>query len=440
MDNIYDVVIIGSGLAGLCAGITSAENGAETLIIEKLDITGGTSRYSFGEYAACCSSYQKKCNIIDDYETFKNDILSCGGYTNNTKLVDILVKNSSSAFTKLIKWGAEYNKVPFKADGHSIERCHQPVYNLYTNVIMPLTSYYQNLHNTHIITNSNVDSIVFEHNRAVAVKCSDKVYKARKGIIFAAGGFAADVSFLGEKYIKYKNIPTSVSNGADSKTLEMLISMNAKVCDLEYLRFGSSVAYNDIEKGILINRDTSKRFVSETAGRNDLMETIINTCSSWPVLIGDSKIFANMVNEKKFDVAFSKGEIMQFSSLKELSDFYNLDFNILTETINNYNTYVLKRFDEEFNKKFTDNNALTIEKAPYYTNILFPLLTYTQGGVVIDEETHLLDNNGNVMGGLYACGEFTGGVHGKARLTCCSTTECAVFGIIAGENAASGND
>ena len=36
MNNNYDVIVIGSGLAGLCAGITSAENGAKTLIVEKL--------------------------------------------------------------------------------------------------------------------------------------------------------------------------------------------------------------------------------------------------------------------------------------------------------------------------------------------------------------------------------------------------------------------
>lgn len=439
MDNNYDVIVIGSGLAGLCAGITAAESSAKTLIIEKLDITGGTSRYSFGEYAACCSAFQKKQNIEDEYDIFKNDILSCGGYINNINLVDILVKNSASAFNKLIKWGAEYNKIPFKADGHSVRRCHQPVYNLYTNVITPLTSYYKSLNNTYLITNSNVDSIIFENERAAAVKSGENIYKASHGIIFAAGGFAADVSFLGDKYINYKNIPTSVSSGADSKTLEMLISYNAAVRDLEYLRFGSSVAYNDIEKGILINRDTSKRFISETSSRKELMETIINQCSSWPVLIGDSKIFTDMANEKKFDVAFSKGEIMQFSSLKELSDFYNLDINLLSETINNYNNFVLNRKDEEFNKIFNDNNALTIDTPPFYTNILFPLLTYTQGGVVINEHAQILDNNGNIMHGLYACGEFTGGVYGKTRLTCCSTTECAVFGIIAGTNAASFN-
>lgn len=439
MENIFDVIVIGSGLAGLCAGITSAENGADTLIIEKLDITGGTSRYSFGEYAACCSNYQKKSNINDDYDLFKKDILSCGGYINNAKLVDILVKNSSSAFNKLIKWGAEYNKTPFKADGHSVERCHQPVYNLYNNVIIPLTSYYTNFSNAYMITGCNVDNIIFENNKATAVNCADKIYKAKKGIIFAAGGFAADVSFLGDKFVKYKNIPTSVSSGADSKTLEMLINYNAAVCDLEYLRFGSSIAYNDIEKGILINKDTSKRFVSETTDRKDLMETIINTCSSWPILLGDSKIFSHMANEKKFDVAFSQGEIMQFSSLDELAEFYNLDINILTDTITKYNNYVLSGKDKEFNKTFNDNNALTIDTAPYYTNILFPLLTYTQGGVIINEKAQIIDNNGNIMAGLFACGEFVGGVHGKTRLTCCSTTECAVFGIIAGMNASSGN-
>lgn len=58
------------------------------------------------------------------------------------------------------------------------------------------------------------------------------------------------------------------------------------------------------------------------------------------------------------------------------------------------------------------------------------------GGVQINSKAQLLDLNGMVVPGIYAAGEVTGGVHGAVRLGSNATTDCLVFGRIAGANAA----
>ena len=58
------------------------------------------------------------------------------------------------------------------------------------------------------------------------------------------------------------------------------------------------------------------------------------------------------------------------------------------------------------------------------------------GGLLIDTETHVLDTNGNVIAGLFAAGEITGGVHGANRLGGNAVADFVVFGRIAGESAA----
>jgi succinate dehydrogenase/fumarate reductase flavoprotein subunit len=60
------------------------------------------------------------------------------------------------------------------------------------------------------------------------------------------------------------------------------------------------------------------------------------------------------------------------------------------------------------------------------------------GGLQIDPKAQVLDLNGQPIKGLYAAGEITGGVHGAVRLGSNATTDCIVFGRIAGQNAAKG--
>ena len=58
------------------------------------------------------------------------------------------------------------------------------------------------------------------------------------------------------------------------------------------------------------------------------------------------------------------------------------------------------------------------------------------GGVEINAETQAIDTDGNVIPGLYAAGEVTGGIHAGNRLGGNAIADVIVFGRIAGENAA----
>jgi fumarate reductase flavoprotein subunit len=58
------------------------------------------------------------------------------------------------------------------------------------------------------------------------------------------------------------------------------------------------------------------------------------------------------------------------------------------------------------------------------------------GGIEINKKAQVLDKNGNIIKGLYAAGEVTGGIHGSNRLGGNAIPDTVVFGKIAGENAA----
>ena len=62
-DETFDVVVVGSGVAGTVAAIAAAEKGAKVLMIEKLNRTGGTSRFSGLNFACVGSPEQKKRGV-----------------------------------------------------------------------------------------------------------------------------------------------------------------------------------------------------------------------------------------------------------------------------------------------------------------------------------------------------------------------------------------
>ena len=58
------------------------------------------------------------------------------------------------------------------------------------------------------------------------------------------------------------------------------------------------------------------------------------------------------------------------------------------------------------------------------------------GGIKINTDAEVINTDGNVINGLYAAGEVTGGIHGSNRIGGNALTDCVVFGRIAGANAA----
>ena len=71
-----------------------------------------------------------------------------------------------------------------------------------------------------------------------------------------------------------------------------------------------------------------------------------------------------------------------------------------------------------------------------YVGRVTPAVHFTMGGVLINENSEVLDAEGRPIKGLWAAGEVTGGIHGENRLGGSSLLECVVFGRIAGDQVA----
>jgi len=102
----------------------------------------------------------------------------------------------------------------------------------------------------------------------------------------------------------------------------------------------------------------------------------------------------------------------------------------LEATVARYNGFVDAGKDDDFGKP---KPLHKIAKPPFYAGWATPVVHDTRAGLRINARGQVVDLNGEVIAGLYSCGESAGGfsMHGLARATC--------QGFIAGRNAAAEN-
>jgi len=127
-NEITDVVVIGSGFAGLAAAIEAHNAGASVIILEKMSAPGGNSIISDGGIAAAGTAMQKKAGIEDSSELMYHDMLKAGLGLNHPELVRQVTEKSNEVFQWSIDYlGVEYLDRVDMFGGHSVPRCYTAI-------------------------------------------------------------------------------------------------------------------------------------------------------------------------------------------------------------------------------------------------------------------------------------------------------------------------
>lgn len=129
-----------------------------------------------------------------------------------------------------------------------------------------------------------------------------------------------------------------------------------------------------------------------------------------------------------------KGNMFVADTLEELAEKTGMDPDNLVAAVEEYNKNVEEGAISDSLGRTTFVNK--IENGPFIAVPRKPSAHHTMGGVEINTDTQVLNTEGNVIAGLYAAGEVTGGIHGGNRLGGNAIVDTVVFGKTAGENAA----
>ena len=463
-DEITDVVVIGSGFAGLAAAIEACNAGASIIILEKMHAPGGNSIISDGGIAAAGTEMQKKLGIKDSPELMYHDMLKAGLSLNHPELVRVVTEKSS----EILQWSIDYLGVEYmdRIDifgGHSVPRCYTPVGVSGSAIIKRQLLKLDEL-GIKVRTNAYFKTFIRDSEgkvNGVLVRGNydyndtesgiDRRIRVKKGVILATGGFGSDLQFRAAQDPRLtEQIDTTNKPFATAEALKEALRINAMPVHLSHIQlgpwgtpdekgYGVGARFSDyivFPYGIVIEPGSCKRIVNELADRKTISDALLDT--GHPCI---GIVDAKAVEKSGWNITpcLEKGIVKQFNQLKELASFYKLSLNNLEMTVDKYNRYVENRLDEEFHKPILPE-AFPISFTPYYGIRTWPKVHHTMGGVQINVKGQVIDLDQRPLKGLYAAGEVVGGIHGACRLGSCAVTDCLVFGRIAGRNAATQNN
>lgn len=446
----FDVVIAGAGGAGLSAAIAAATNGLSVVVLEKMSSIGGNTLISMGGINIPENDTQVSKGIKDSKELYRKDILIGGDNENSIELLDIFVENALPAY----RWLKDFVKVGFKDElihfgGHSVPRAavFQGKYGIELIAKLRAKALFLGVD---IRTGVTCEKLLSDESGRVngilsKVENTDVKFMGKKGVILATGGFSGNIQ-LRKKYNpnldeRYKT--TNVS-GITGDGHVMCEELNAQFTQMDYIQTFpisnpetgelSHVGGSRFDGAILVNKD-GKRFVEELERRDVVSEAILNQETGIAYLVWGQEvesITGYVKGNPEEVVRLKKSNLFTVcETLDECAEFFNINKENLIETLEKYNTYVKKGKDLDFNRRGT---LVSIEEGPFYIQGVAPAVHHTMGGLKVNTNNQVLNNEGEIIPGLYAAGEIVGGLHGTNRLGGNAITEIIVFGKRAGEN------
>ena len=482
-----DVVVVGAGGAGMTAAITAAAEGKSVVILESQSMVGGNSvratggmnagktvyqdENEFGESAGVektlktaaekyadnetitalaktvseqWAAYQANpTGYFDSVELMELDTMIGGKGINDPELVETLCENSADAIDWLDEHGITLHNVS-SFGGASVKRIHRPVNAEGKTVsvgsyMIPLLQENCEKAGVKMMLDTTATEILTDANgAAVGVKATgasgETVTVNAKAVVLATGGFGANLDMVVKYKPELKGFMTTNAPGIQGQGIEMAEAIGAATVDMDQIQIHPTVEANTaalITEGlrgdgaILINEE-GQRFIDEVGTRDVVSAAEIAQTGSYSWLVVDQ---AMADASSVIQGYIKKGYTVTGATYEELGEAMGVDAAAFAETMEKWNGYVEAKNDPDFGRTSFANPLNT---APYYAVKVTAGVHHTMGGLKINANTEVLNEKGEVIPGLFAAGEVTGGVHGANRLGGNAVADFTVFGRIAG--------
>ena len=488
-----DIVIIGAGGAGMTAAVTAAKQGRTVIIVESQSSAGGNSVRATGGMNAADTPYQDTNEFgeaagvektlaaaekhadhaeiqklasevkaqweayqaspegyFDSVELMELDTLIGGKGTNDPELVETLAENSADSIEWLSSIGADLKNVA-QFGGASVKRIHRPVNDEGKTVsvgsyLVPILEKNVEDAGVEIMYETTATKIIMKDGKAAGIEATGKtgntVTVHADAVILATGGFGANNEMVAEQNPALKGYISTNANGIQGQGILMATAedVGAATVDMDQIQLHPTVHVEGanailITEGlrgdgaILVNQK-GERFIDEVGTRDVVSAAENDQEGGYAWLIVDQKMAdASAVITGYIDKGYAEtGETYQ-----ALAEAIGADSDVLTATMEKWNTCVENKEDPDFNRT---TFAEKLDTASYYAIKVQPGVHHTMGGLKINTDTQVLNTSDEVIDGLYAAGEVTGGVHGANRLGGNAVADFVVFGRIAGSQAA----
>lgn len=418
-----DCLIIGGGAAGLTAALAASEDGASVLVAERENYLSGSTALSSGLIPAAETRAQKRQNISDKKKKFFEDIMEKNNSSADPNLVNLCVEN----ITVALDWLEGEHGIPF----HVLDDFLYPSHTNFRMHAVPevtgegLISYLEKAVlelDIYISCNLQIINLVKSNDGKIlgAIgKRPDGTIESisAKNTILACNGYGGNSKLISENIPEMENAIYFGHAGNQGEAVIWGRQLDAKIDHLSGYQGHGSVAHPHgilvtwalmMGGGIQINND-GVRFSNEHKGYSEQAVNVLSQPEKIAFNIFDERLCELGRKFEDFRKAESAGALVKCETIKDLANKIGVNEASLSKTIVNINALAEQNAYDSFGRQF---NAKTQLKPPYYAVKVTGALFHTQGGLLIDSQARVIQKNGSIIQGLYACGGAACGVSG----------------------------
>lgn len=458
-----DVLVVGSGAAGLSAALAASQDGAASVLVAEAEgIVGGSSRLSGGLMMGADTRYQRAAGVEDTWQDLFHDYLTLNQWQVETGVVARLTERAGQAVEWLGDLGVEfYDQLVYGGD-ETRPRVHCPI-GRGQAVVDVLTRRCREA-GVEIALGQRIDRLLTDDGAVTGVAVGGDEISC-SSVVVATGGFGASEEKRRELFPSVYGTGWSYYIGADGSrgdALDFTRPLGAQVTGFDR---GLRLLHTDFDRMyeaylpgwlVLVNRD-GRRFCDETAPYG-IMDGLLKSQGDRAYAVfdhaalvaatdlgvarykqsipGSTKKQSPHWNLDMIELMRAEGKVHRHPTIEGLATAIDVPAGALAATAERVNELVRLGEDADYAKAATFLEP--IATAPFYAVEVRPATCcFTACGLRIDRDARVLDEEGRPIPGLFAAGEVTGGVIGPRYVgSGNSYGNCVTMGRVAGQSAA----
>jgi fumarate reductase flavoprotein subunit len=455
---VWDVVVVGAGTAGLPAAILAARRGARVMLIEAADKIGGTMFISSGSFAAAGARRQKEKGVEDSPQNHYEDSLRLSGGTGDKTLLKLWQDNGGATLDWLMDHGLEIPpQDPVLSAAHEFynaPRTYNPVKGAesYLEVLEPMLRALIEAGMITLSLNTRMIGLIVDEAGAVkGVRTDDGGRILGQSVLLTTGGYGSNGDLWrelhGKPHYAYVDehalgdgLKAAREIGADVRHAENFLLTFGGVHDIDVpgkYWLAARVMPAMRQPWEIFVTDQGRRFMAEDNPSPDARERALlgqPSLTFWVVY--DTRILKEspplfMWPDEKVARAFAKGEDFKTAeTLAGLAEAIGVDPAVLAATVADYNTAQAAGVDPLGRRHM----PLPIGEGPFHAFKCYGTNVVSWAGLAVNGDLQVIDADDKPIPNLYAAGEILGmGAFGKSFLGGSTIAASLTFGRLLGE-------
>ena len=416
-DATTQVVVVGSGSAGLAATMQAFQDGLDVILVEQLGVIGGSSGRA-GYYVG--GGHRVAAENGDDYSMEEFRDLLVQGNPDQVELATILGERAGEAIDWLVDLGLTstfYDPNSMYGKG-LVWGDYGPIGGFMTQVMLDQLD----ANGIDYRMNTKVTSLIEQDGRiaGVNVEAADgQVYAIHAdAVVLATGGYARNAEMVDEYTPELSGYGSDASMGSDGSGMLMAQEVGGVLENMSDVisYYGENVIYNGVPRnmtypflatGPIVINEEGQRFVNELTYYDRATVDAFNGQPGKHGYVILTKAQADTLLVPALDYSAHLPQMFtECADLGAVASAAGVDAVALQDTVERYNAFVDAGIDEDFGKP-AEALVEKFEDGPFYVAEVQPCTHMTYGGVRVDLGMHVLDEADAPIEGLYAVGECT---------------------------------